>query len=740
MAAHWQVNVGNSWTDMGENEQAQLSKWDGAEDPFQLESKGQTYTVTASGPDAWTLHNVKSGKTRPLRRWRPAAVARTRPQAAGRVPITSLATKSAPAARAEGRAFVWRDGDWHPVSTKEDNQIKAALCNGYNVFEVAVGAKRYRVDTTGKKGWMRSSLDGSTQTPMMFKESRGGEQDGDGVASTGNPQSKLLEELRHEWVALYCHGSSPSRASPRSGGGEEVSEEEVTHGLKRAFTKLAEGQNRVDEELLTQEVADLFLNVDLGRDQSICECEWIHFRLLHEQAPSFFAVCQVNELVLAQLAKEKDFLRNMVDLFQESCRESADARLTPLQMRNAAQAWRKRGHAGLRVDSECAYLKMAEKSHHERGFEHEIDVIADLEVQREERVCTTSSARASCSGDWMGGLQACIFRDREGTNETSRLSRETDIKTTPTSSGDHHEDLTYYDFANVLLSNKMADVQLYRYDISEGTGAWIAPLLLGKGFQGIWHTGIVVHGKEYWFGGNVFESPPGTTPFGTPKEIQTIGATMCTSEGLWNFIQRELIEEFTPENYDVLTHNCNHFSNACCMYLLNHHIPDDVLKQPELVMNSWAAQLLRPMLNEALGRFEADGKPSVAHDQEKYNDKKQAEDDWTSITEGSLVVYEYEPGWTSVARVTQKQASSQTCNVQWVDLVVGRLRSRAGVSKMHVHPLKQAQSLSQRGAYGSFNAWYHAPGANNSRGVGEPPTSGGQPTGLDKPAEWNLQH
>ena len=27
--------------------------------------------------------------------------------------------------------------------------------------------------------------------------------------------------------------------------------------------------------------------------------------------------------------------------------------------------------------------------------------------------------------------------------------------------------------------------------------------------QGIWHTGVVVHNKEYWFGGNIFESEVG---------------------------------------------------------------------------------------------------------------------------------------------------------------------------------------------------------------------------------------
>ena len=41
--------------------------------------------------------------------------------------------------------------------------------------------------------------------------------------------------------------------------------------------------------------------------------------------------------------------------------------------------------------------------------------------------------------------------------------------------------------------------------------------------DGIWHTSIVVGGKEYYFGGGVQEAPAGHTPYGTPVDVVAMG-------------------------------------------------------------------------------------------------------------------------------------------------------------------------------------------------------------------------
>jgi hypothetical protein len=38
--------------------------------------------------------------------------------------------------------------------------------------------------------------------------------------------------------------------------------------------------------------------------------------------------------------------------------------------------------------------------------------------------------------------------------------------------------------------------------------------MIGKQIDGIWHTGIVVYGKEFYFGGGISYDLPACTPFG----------------------------------------------------------------------------------------------------------------------------------------------------------------------------------------------------------------------------------
>lgn len=63
------------------------------------------------------------------------------------------------------------------------------------------------------------------------------------------------------------------------------------------------------------------------------------------------------------------------------------------------------------------------------------------------------------------------------------------------------------------------------YDISNGKAdSW--SWLLGAHFPAFWHTSVVVDFEEpleFWYGGKLFVSSPGTTPFGQPLEKRFIG-------------------------------------------------------------------------------------------------------------------------------------------------------------------------------------------------------------------------
>ena len=66
----------------------------------------------------------------------------------------------------------------------------------------------------------------------------------------------------------------------------------------------------------------------------------------------------------------------------------------------------------------------------------------------------------------------------------------------------------------------MAAVTLYVYDITIGMAKSMSMMMIGQQIDAIYHTSLVVFGKEYYFGAGICADPPKSTPFG--KLIQEI--------------------------------------------------------------------------------------------------------------------------------------------------------------------------------------------------------------------------
>ncbi|XP_050419906.1 uncharacterized protein LOC126832910 isoform X2 [Adelges cooleyi] len=141
------------------------------------------------------------------------------------------------------------------------------------------------------------------------------------------------------------------------------------------------------------------------------------------------------------------------------------------------------------------------------------------------------------------------------------------------------------------------DVQLYVYDLTGGMARMLGPSLLQRDLEGIWHSAIVVFGKEYFYGSSgISICQPGTTALGSPLRIHNLGRT-CLPEDVYQEYLRGLEQDrFKPTNYNLLKHNCNNFTNEISQFLCGNPIPEYIINLPNEILNTPFGQQLAPVL------------------------------------------------------------------------------------------------------------------------------------------------
>mmetsp|Transcript_25169 Transcript_25169/g.63872 ORF Transcript_25169/g.63872 Transcript_25169/m.63872 type:complete len:407 (-) Transcript_25169:54-1274(-) len=145
----------------------------------------------------------------------------------------------------------------------------------------------------------------------------------------------------------------------------------------------------------------------------------------------------------------------------------------------------------------------------------------------------------------------------------------------------------------------MPKVQAYVYDITQGMAARMSPMLLGKTIDIVPHTGIVVFGKEYFFGSGPCVGEPGKSVPVPTSQILDLGETSKTCEELEAYIQGVLAKEHTSENYNLLSHNCNHYANDVAKFLLDGKgIPESIVNIAEEALSTPQGQSLRVMIEK----------------------------------------------------------------------------------------------------------------------------------------------
>lgn len=160
------------------------------------------------------------------------------------------------------------------------------------------------------------------------------------------------------------------------------------------------------------------------------------------------------------------------------------------------------------------------------------------------------------------------------------------------------------------MAEESYKVTLNVYDLSQGLARQLSTSFLGKAIEGIWHTGVVVYGHEYFFGGGIQHLPAGTTPYGTPIKVVDLGVTHVPKDVFELYLQ-EISPRYTAETYSLLTHNCNNFSNEVAQFLVGTSIPDYILQLPNEVMSSPMGALIMPMIQNLETTLKAGAVPQV---------------------------------------------------------------------------------------------------------------------------------
>lgn len=162
-------------------------------------------------------------------------------------------------------------------------------------------------------------------------------------------------------------------------------------------------------------------------------------------------------------------------------------------------------------------------------------------------------------------------------------------------------------FLPITPMNKYS-IKLAVYDLSNGMAKQLSMQFLGEMIEAIYHTGIIAYGQEYFYGGGINVGTIGeyAASFGLKPKFIDLGETEVTQE-IFEMFLSEISHRFTAQTYDLLAHNCNHFTNECSQFLLGNGIPHEIVDLPNRFLSTPMGAMLRPMLDNMQNRMASSG-------------------------------------------------------------------------------------------------------------------------------------
>jgi hypothetical protein len=154
------------------------------------------------------------------------------------------------------------------------------------------------------------------------------------------------------------------------------------------------------------------------------------------------------------------------------------------------------------------------------------------------------------------------------------------------------------------MAQETYEVQLAIYDLSRGMARNLSAQFLGQQFaiDAIPHTGIVVYGREYFFGGGIQSEDPSLFRRNTgmfPIDTQSLGRTSVNKAQFEQWCRSvHQNGQYSADAYDLLSRNCNNFSHDAALtgLRLSRGVPEWVLDVPRRFLSSPMGQMIRPML------------------------------------------------------------------------------------------------------------------------------------------------
>lgn len=146
-------------------------------------------------------------------------------------------------------------------------------------------------------------------------------------------------------------------------------------------------------------------------------------------------------------------------------------------------------------------------------------------------------------------------------------------------------------------------VTLLVYDITQGMAKSMSMMFIGQQVDAVYHTSLVVYGREYYFGGGICNDSPKQTPYGKPIQEIPIGQTEIPKEIFVDYLN-DIAHKYTQEKYDLINHNCNMFTDEMAEFLTGKTLDKKYSTQAKILLESPGGQMFKPFLSQMQGNIQ----------------------------------------------------------------------------------------------------------------------------------------